>query len=64
MTVRRSNKKALKEHLAIEAIHLREKAETLPAGAERDDLLRKARRLEVASQIDNWLASPGLKSPT
>jgi hypothetical protein len=64
MSFRRTNKRALKEHLALEAIHLREKAETLPAGAERDDLLRKARRLEVASQLDNLLASPGLKLRT
>jgi hypothetical protein len=64
MTVRQSNKRPLREHMAREAIHLREKAETLPWGAERDDLLRKARRLEVASQLDTWLASPGLRSPT
>jgi hypothetical protein len=60
----RSNKRPLREHLARESIHLREKAETLPAGAERDELLRKARRLEIASQLDNWVESPGLKSPT
>jgi hypothetical protein len=64
MTARRSNKRPLREHLALEAMYLREKAETLPVGAERDNLLRKARKLEVASQLDNWLASPGLRSPT
>jgi hypothetical protein len=37
--------------MALEAMYLREKAETLPVGAERDDLLRKARRLELRSLI-------------
>ena len=41
MTVRRSNKRPLRAHLAREATHLRDTAETLPAGAERDNLLRK-----------------------
>jgi hypothetical protein len=58
MTVRRSNSRPLTEHMALEALYLREKAETLPVGVKRDDLLRKARRLEVASQPDNWLRSP------
>ena len=43
MTARRSNKRPLREHLAREATHLQDTAETLPAGAERDNLLRKAR---------------------
>jgi hypothetical protein len=53
----------LNERLALEAIGLRERAKMLPAGAERDNLLEKARRFEVATQLDNWLSSPGLKSP-
>ena len=32
----------LNERLALDANHVREKANTLPAGAERDDLLKKA----------------------
>jgi hypothetical protein len=64
MTASRSDENTLNERLAVEATHLRERANTLPAGAERDDLLKKARRLEVASQLDNWLSSPGLRSPT
>ena len=54
----------LNQRLALEAMGLREKAEKLPAGAERDDLLKKARRLDVATQLDKWLSSPGLKSPS
>jgi len=54
----------LNQRLALEAMSLREKAEKLPAGTERDDLLKKARRLDVATQLDKWLSSPGLKSPS
>ena len=38
-------------------------AEKLPCGRERDELLRKARQLETASRINEWVSSPGLSSP-
>jgi hypothetical protein len=38
-------------------------AEKLPFGRERDHLLRKARQLETASQINDWLSSPALSPP-
>jgi hypothetical protein len=38
-------------------------AERLPHGKERDALVRKARQLETASQINQWLSSPELKPP-
>jgi hypothetical protein len=38
-------------------------AATLPAGPERDALLKKARQAETTSHIDGWVNSPGLKSP-
>ena len=38
-------------------------AEKLPNGAARDALLRTARQLETASQMNEWLTSPGLKPP-
>jgi hypothetical protein len=38
-------------------------AEKLPYGRERDELLRKARQLETASRINEWVSSPGLSSP-
>ena len=38
-------------------------AEKLPSGAERDALIRTARQLETASQMNEWLSSPGLKPP-
>jgi hypothetical protein len=38
-------------------------AEKLPHGKEREALVRKARQLKTASQINQWLSSPGLKPP-
>jgi hypothetical protein len=38
-------------------------AEKLPYGKEREALERKARQLEVASQINQWVSSPGLQPP-
>jgi hypothetical protein len=40
-----------------------EDAKKLPYGKERDRLLRKARQLQTASQINQWLASPELSPP-
>ena len=41
----------------------RREAEKLPYGRERDELLRKARQLETASRINEWVSSPGPSSP-
>jgi hypothetical protein len=41
----------------------REEAEKLPHGKERDALVRKARQLQTASQINQWLSSPELRPP-
>jgi len=49
--------KALGEQLIKEARLTREKAEQLPTGGERLDLLKKA------ADIDEWLKSPGLQPP-
>jgi integrase len=35
----------------------------LPHGKERDALIKKARQLQTASQINQWLSSPELKPP-
>ena len=42
----------------------KEEAFKLPPGPERETLLADARRIEVASQLENWLISPGLRPPT
>jgi hypothetical protein len=51
------------QRLAQEAHRLKERAETLPYGKERELLSRKARQLETASRINDWMSSPGLQPP-
>jgi hypothetical protein len=52
-----------RERLAHEAERLRQQARTLPAGKKRDALVRKARQIDIASHIDEWLSSSGLQTP-
>jgi hypothetical protein len=55
--------KAINE-LPIKEVRLaREKAEQLPPGEEREDLLKKVRQAETAAHIDDWASSPGLQPP-
>jgi hypothetical protein len=56
--------KAVGERLIKEARLARERAHQLRPGAQREDLLRKAREADVAADIDEWLNSPRLKTPT
>ena len=42
---------------------LKRQAEKLPYGREREELLLKARQLETASHIHEWVSSPGLSPP-
>ena len=51
-----------KWHLLSEAT--RGEAEKLPPGKDREALERKARQLETASQINQWLSSAELKPPS
>jgi len=53
----------IQHRLANEAERLRQQARTLPAGKKRDALLRKARQIDTASHINEWLSSPGLQTP-
>ncbi|WLA66243.1 hypothetical protein [Bradyrhizobium diazoefficiens] len=55
--------RSLEERLAEEAKRLREQANSLPPGIERDHALRKARQAEIGSHMSEWLTSPGLKPP-
>jgi hypothetical protein len=41
----------------------KDEAEKLPHGKEREALMRKARQLHTASQVNEWLSSPGLRPP-
>jgi hypothetical protein len=54
----------LHDRLATWANRLREQADKLPDGPERDALLTKLRQADTASRIDGWANSPGLQPPT
>ena len=50
--------KPLKVRLLEEAQTLREQARLLPFGPVRDAALTKARQVEAAAHMDDWLSSP------
>jgi hypothetical protein len=52
-------KPTFKQRMAQEAHRVKERAETLPPGEERELLSSKARQIETASRINDWLSSPG-----
>jgi hypothetical protein len=54
---------SLEERLELMAKHCREKAAKLPPGAEREQMLLKARQAETVSYVSKWVASPGLMPP-
>jgi len=54
---------SLEARLSEEAKSLRDEAKLLPPGAEREELIRKARQAEIASHMNDWLTSPGLQPP-
>jgi len=56
-------KPPLQDRIAMHALRLKEEAQSLRPGPERDDLMRRARQAETASHMDDWLSSPGLRPP-
>ena len=54
---------SLKERLALFAKEAKEEALSLPPGPERDALLKKASKADVAAHLDEWVNSPGLQPP-
>ena len=54
---------SLEARLSEEAKRLRAEAKVVPPGAARDEMIRRARRAEIAAHINEWLASPGLRRP-
>ena len=66
MTKKRNRNRPLlsfQERLTKFAQDARTAAKKLPAGAERHDLLAKARDGEAAAKIDRWLSSSDLQEP-
>ena len=63
------NRKMSKPHsfadrIADEKQRLEAELARAEPGPARDALLKKVRQLDVAAHADEWLASPGLRSPT
>ena len=56
-------KPTFEQRLAQEALRIQEQVKSLPQGKERELLVRKARQLETASHVNEWILSPGLKPP-
>ena len=56
-------KPPLQDRIALHALRLKEEAQSLRPGPERDGLIRRARQAETASHVDDWLLSPGLRPP-
>jgi hypothetical protein len=54
---------SLQGRLTAYAKEVREHAESLPPGTQRDELMKKARQAEAASHMDEWVTAPGLQSP-
>jgi hypothetical protein len=48
-------------NFAEEAKRLRKEALGTPPGIERDRLIRRARQAEMASKMNQWTNSPGLR---
>ena len=55
---------SLEERLNIKAQRLLKEAWGHSTGVERSRLIRKARLAETASQLSDWLRSPGLRALT
>ena len=49
---------SLEERLADRAALFKEQADRLPAGEQREDLLRKAHLVENGAHLNAWLTSP------
>lgn len=54
---------SLKDRVTAFAAEVREKANQLPPGPERDLLLKKASRADTAAHLGEWASSSGLQSP-
>ena len=61
---RRSVSHLFEDQIAAEKSRLEAQAATLLPGPQRDALLRKIRQLDTASNVSEWLSSPGLQPPT
>ncbi|OAF10023.1 hypothetical protein AYJ54_12645 [Bradyrhizobium centrolobii] len=64
MTAKRNRTKqtqSLQERLLSSAEKARELARRMPAGKDRELLLRRAKQNEVTSNLTEWLSAPGFR---
>jgi hypothetical protein len=62
--IRGKRGKTLPEHLDEQTQRLLREAAETPSEAYRDLLMRRVSKLEEASRMEKWLASPELRRPT
>ena len=53
----------LKDRFSAFIRAMRDRAALIPPGPERDELLKKAKRAEVAREIEDWANSSELQRP-
>jgi len=58
-----SNKLSPEQKWREQSEAFKREAEKLPYGKECEQLLLRARQLETASHINEWVSSPGLSPP-
>lgn len=56
--------RSLDDRLSQEAQRLKREVEDVHSGPARDAALRRARQIEVATHMNEWLNSRGLRPPT
>jgi hypothetical protein len=59
----RASRPNFEARISTMAKETEDRAWRTPPGPERDALLRKARQMDVASHISEWISSPGLQAP-
>jgi hypothetical protein len=56
-------KKTIEQKWLEQSEVAKDEAAKLPYGKLKNQLLQRARQLQTASKINQWLSSPGLQSP-
>ena len=54
---------SLQDRIAEWAVGVREEANRMKPGPQRDELLKKLRQAEAAMHLEEWANSPGLQPP-
>jgi hypothetical protein len=61
--LRQASRPSFEVRVSQAAKDLEEQAWRLPPGQERDNMLRRARLVQTASHLQEWLSTPGLRPP-